>query len=299
MKSLKSSTKLKAKVKKVKLEKDELIAKLDKANNLNENLKNHFSSQVDKIKSLEVQLVESKTDIEKLTSSKLIVEQNSKEKYFYIPPFKRNNEELKANIARIDKGKKSDVDSEISKPMSKTPPRFNKNLKLSPFVIIVILLVILSQIVPSEGFCQPPRLDLLLGSLVVLKLLMFVTIVVLSVTLTLIVSSCVLISECLIGLILCLKTHTCNVPVKVKKKKKKRERVRYFSVTRAYPTYPTTHFLFFLFLFLLYTHLYHSLILSHRYLHTTISTIKRKKKMGPRRIFPPLFFLSSVFSLQN
>ena len=105
MKSLKSSTKLKAKVKKVKLEKDELIAKLDKANNLNENLKNHFSSQVDKIKSLEVQLVESKTDIEKLTSSKLIVEQNSKEKYFYIPPFKRNNEELKANIARIDKGK--------------------------------------------------------------------------------------------------------------------------------------------------------------------------------------------------
>ena len=74
MKSLKSSTKLKAKVKKVKLEKDELIAKLDEANNLNENLKNHFSSQVDKIKSLEVQLVESKTDIEKLTSSKLIVE---------------------------------------------------------------------------------------------------------------------------------------------------------------------------------------------------------------------------------
>ena len=105
MKSRKISAKLKAKFKKVKLEKDELIAKLDKANNLDENLKNHFSSQVDKIKSLEVQLVESKTDIEKLTSSKLIVEQNSKEKNFYIPPFKRNNEELKANIARIDKGK--------------------------------------------------------------------------------------------------------------------------------------------------------------------------------------------------
>ena len=109
-----------------------MIAKLDEANNLNENLKNHFSSQVDKIKSLEVQLVESKTDIEKLTSSKLIVEQNSKEKYFYIPPFKRNNEELKANIARIDKGKKSDVDSEISKPMSKTPPRLNKNSVFVP-----------------------------------------------------------------------------------------------------------------------------------------------------------------------
>ena len=60
MKSLKSSTKLKAKFKKVKLEK-ELIAKLDEADNLNENLKNQFSSQVDKIKSLEEQLVESKT----------------------------------------------------------------------------------------------------------------------------------------------------------------------------------------------------------------------------------------------
>ena len=113
MKSLKSSTKLKAKFKKVKLEKDELIEKLDEANNLNENLKNQFSSQVDKIKSLEKQLVESKTKVEKLTSSKLVVECCSKEKDFYIPPFKRNNEELKANIARIDKGKKSDVNAEV------------------------------------------------------------------------------------------------------------------------------------------------------------------------------------------
>ena len=105
-KSLKSSIKLKAKVKKVKLEKDELIAKLDEANNLNENLKNQFSFQVDKIKSLEGQLVESKIKFEKLTSSKLVVKPNLKENDFYIPPFKRNNEELKANIARIDKGKK-------------------------------------------------------------------------------------------------------------------------------------------------------------------------------------------------
>ena len=44
MKSLKSSIKLKAKFKKVKLEKDELIAKLDEANNLNEKLKNQFLS---------------------------------------------------------------------------------------------------------------------------------------------------------------------------------------------------------------------------------------------------------------
>ena len=89
LKFLKSSTKLKAKFKKVKLEKDELIAKLDEANNLNENLKNQFSYQVDKIKSVEEQIVESKTKVEKLTSAKLAIEPNSKEKYFYIPPFRR------------------------------------------------------------------------------------------------------------------------------------------------------------------------------------------------------------------
>ena len=93
MRSLKSSTKLKAKFKKVKLEKNDLIAKLDEANSLNENFKNQISSQVDKIKSLEEQLVEFKT------------------------------EELKANIARIDKSKNSDVNAEVSKPMSKTPPK--------------------------------------------------------------------------------------------------------------------------------------------------------------------------------
>ena len=93
MKYLEYSTKLKAKFKKVKFEKDDLIAKLDEANNLNENFKNKISSQVDKIKSLEEQLVEFKTEIKKLTSAKLVVEPNSKEKYFYIPPFKRNNEE--------------------------------------------------------------------------------------------------------------------------------------------------------------------------------------------------------------
>ena len=117
IKSLKSSTKLKAKFKKVKLEKDDLIENLDEANNLNQNLKNKFSSQVDKIESLEEQLVESKTEVVKLTSVKIVFEFYSKEKDFYIPPFKRNNEELKANVARIDKGKKSGVDAEVSKPM--------------------------------------------------------------------------------------------------------------------------------------------------------------------------------------
>ena len=76
----------------------------------------------------------------------LVVEPNSKEKYFYIPPFKKNNEELKANIARIDKSKQSDVNAEVFKLMSKTSPRLKKILNLSPLVIIVILLVILDQI---------------------------------------------------------------------------------------------------------------------------------------------------------
>ena len=132
MKSLECSTKLKAKFKKAKLEKDDLIAKLDEANNLNENFKNQISSQVNKIKSLEKQLVEFKTEVEKLTNVKLVVEPNSKEKDFYIPQFKRNNEELKANIARIDKSKQSNVNLEVSKLMSKTPPRLNKNSECVP-----------------------------------------------------------------------------------------------------------------------------------------------------------------------
>ena len=44
MKSLEYSTKLKANIKKVKLERDELIAKSNEANNLNEKFKNQISS---------------------------------------------------------------------------------------------------------------------------------------------------------------------------------------------------------------------------------------------------------------
>ena len=52
---------------------------------------------MDKIKSLEEQLIETKTEVKKLTNVKLVVEPNSKEKKkSYTPPFKRNNEELKA-----------------------------------------------------------------------------------------------------------------------------------------------------------------------------------------------------------
>ena len=82
MKSLECSTKLKAKFKKVKLEKNDLIAKLDEANNLNENFKNQIPSQVEKIKSLEEQLVEFKIEVEKLTSAKLVVSLTQKKKIF-------------------------------------------------------------------------------------------------------------------------------------------------------------------------------------------------------------------------
>ena len=132
MKSLEYSTKLKANFKKVKLERDNLSAKLDEANKLNENSENQISSQVDKSKSLEEQQVEFKTEVEKLTSAKLVGEPNSKEKDFYIPPFKRNNEELKADIARINKGKNSNDNAEVSKPMSKTPPRLNEKSEFVP-----------------------------------------------------------------------------------------------------------------------------------------------------------------------
>ena len=39
---------------------------------------------------------------------------------------------MKANFARIDKGKISDVNAEVSKSMSKTLPRLNKNSVFVP-----------------------------------------------------------------------------------------------------------------------------------------------------------------------
>ena len=44
---------------------------------------------------------------------------------------------MKANIARIDKGIESYFDVEVSKPMSKTPPRLNKNSEFVPICHIV------------------------------------------------------------------------------------------------------------------------------------------------------------------
>ena len=78
------------------------------------------------MKSLEQELVESKAIIEDLTSTKPAVDNISvsvsvslkpKTEKFYIPHFKRNNKE-NAYFARLDKGKSSDVDAEVSKPKS-------------------------------------------------------------------------------------------------------------------------------------------------------------------------------------
>ena len=64
-----------------------------------------------------------------MNSTKPVVDNKSvsvslkpKTEKLYIPHFKRNNKE-KAYFARLDKGKSSDVDVEVSKPMSKSTIR--------------------------------------------------------------------------------------------------------------------------------------------------------------------------------
>ena len=116
-------------------------------------LRNQISSQDEKMKSLEQELVESKAKIENLTSTKHVVDNKSvfvslkpKIEKVYIPPFKRNNKE-KTYFARLDKGKSSNLDAEVSKPMSKPTVREHNNLFLCLLVTFVVLLVILDQIV--------------------------------------------------------------------------------------------------------------------------------------------------------
>ena len=76
-------------------------------------MRNQFSSQDEKMKSMEQKLVEFKAKIENLTSTKPAVDNKSvsvslkpKTEKVYIPPFKRNNAE-NAYFARLDKGKSS------------------------------------------------------------------------------------------------------------------------------------------------------------------------------------------------
>ena len=90
------------------------------------------------MKSLEQELVESKAKIENLTSTKPIVDNrsvslslNPKIEKVYIPPFKRNNKG-KAYFAKLDKGKSSDGNAEVSKLMSKSTVREHNKFVFMP-----------------------------------------------------------------------------------------------------------------------------------------------------------------------
>ena len=87
-----------------------------------------------------------------MTSTKPAVDNRSvsislklKTEKVYIPPFKRNNKE-KTYFARLDKGKSSDVDAKVSKPMSK--PTVRKHNK-SVFVPTYHLCGVVSHIRPN------------------------------------------------------------------------------------------------------------------------------------------------------
>ena len=135
VKSMKIAKKFKEELKLANLEKEDLIVRLDESNKKNEFLRNQISSQAEKMKSLEQELVESKTKIENLTSTKPVVDNRSvsvslksKTEKIYISPFKRNNKK-KAYFSRLDKGKSSVVDAKISKPKSKPTVReYNKSV---------------------------------------------------------------------------------------------------------------------------------------------------------------------------
>ena len=100
LKSMKIAKKFKEKLKLTNLEKEELFVRLGESNKKNEFLRNQITSQDEKMKSLELELVESKTKIENLTSTKPAVGNRSvsvslkpKIEKVHIPPFKRNNKE--------------------------------------------------------------------------------------------------------------------------------------------------------------------------------------------------------------
>ena len=135
---MKITKKFNGELKLVNLEKEELVIRLDESNKKNKFLRNQISSQDEKMKILEQVLVESKAKIEILTSTKFAVDNRSvsvtlkpKTEKVYIPPFKRNNKE-NAYFARLDKSKSSDVDTEVSKPMSKPTVSVQKKYVFVP-----------------------------------------------------------------------------------------------------------------------------------------------------------------------
>ena len=77
LKSMKIAKKLKEELKLANLEKEDLVVRLDESNKKNKFLRNQISSQDENIKSLEQELVESKTKIENLTCTKSAVDNRS------------------------------------------------------------------------------------------------------------------------------------------------------------------------------------------------------------------------------
>ena len=93
LKSMKIAKKFKEELRLANLEKEEWVVRLDESNKKNEFLRNQISSQDEKMKSLEQELVESKAKIENLTSTKPTVDNRSvsvslepKAEKVYIPP---------------------------------------------------------------------------------------------------------------------------------------------------------------------------------------------------------------------
>ena len=112
------------------------------------------------MKSLEQELVESKAKIENLTSTKPTVDNRSvsvslkpKTEKVYIPHFKGNNKE-NAYFARLDKGKSSDVDTEVSKPKSKPTVREHNK---SVFVPTCHLCGVFGHIKPNCSLLRQKR----------------------------------------------------------------------------------------------------------------------------------------------
>ena len=108
LKSMKIVKKFKEELKLANLEKKELVVKLDESKKKNEFLRNQISSQDEKMKSLEQELVESKGKIENLTRTKPAVDNKSvsislkpKTKKVYIPHFKRDRKSTRLNSSHI------------------------------------------------------------------------------------------------------------------------------------------------------------------------------------------------------
>ena len=92
------------------------------------------------MKSLKQKLTEFETKLKKLSSTKLDVDNKSffisvppkpKDDNVYIPPFKRNHKE-KVYVTRLDKGKSSDVNVEVSKSKYKPTVRVHKKFVFVP-----------------------------------------------------------------------------------------------------------------------------------------------------------------------